>query len=56
MLTKMMFKHNHIYLRIYSNIKWKILTMQKQKLHFHQPNICEFLYSLSWSKKKKKWL
>ena len=54
MLTKMMFKHNHIYLRIYSNIKWKILTMQKQKLHFHQPNICEFLYSLSWSKKKKK--
>ena len=31
--------NNHIYLRMYSGIKWQISTMQKLQLLLHQPNI-----------------
>ena len=35
-------KHNnHIYLRMYTNIKWQISTMQKPQLLLHQPNIVQ---------------
>ena len=36
MCVKMM--HNKPHLRMYSNIKWQISTMQKPQLHLYQPN------------------
>ena len=52
MHIKMMYNiTNHIYLRMYSSIKWQISTMQKLQLRLHQPNT--FLHAVQHSQKKK---